>query len=168
MMCEIDPTYKKKIVRTKDGNRKFLFGKLNKAVCGTLLGTIIFYKKLSKHLHNHEFKMNQYDSCTFNKMVNGEQLTVQIYVDDLKASHKEQAVLDDFMSKLREEFGKEDNIEETRGDLHDYLGFTIDYSLPSKVVFTMCDYLEDIIVKAPNDLKIVEMGNIQQIIDCSS
>ena len=57
------------------------------------------------------------------------------------------------MSKLKEEFGKEDGIEEIRGDLYDYLGFTIDYSLPGKVISTMHDYLEDIIVKVPEDLK---------------
>ena len=43
--------------------------------------------------------------CTFNKMVNGEQITVQFHVDDLKVSHKEQAVLEDFLKGLRNEFG---------------------------------------------------------------
>ena len=45
--------------------------------------------------------MNDYDMCTFNKMVDGEQLTVQFHVDDLKASHKDQKVLDDFLDNLR-------------------------------------------------------------------
>ena len=39
------------------------------------------------------------------------------------------------------------------GNLHNYLGITIDYSLKGKVVFTMFDYLEDIIVECPDDLK---------------
>ena len=34
-----------------------------------------------------------------------------------------------------------------------YLGITIDYLISRKVVFTMFDYLEDVIVKANNDLK---------------
>ena len=36
---------------------------------------------------------------------------------------------------------------ETRGRVHEYLGITIDYSLPGKVVFTMFDFLEDVIVE---------------------
>ena len=43
--------------------------------------------------------------CTFNKMVNGEQVTVQFHVDDLKVSRKDQAILDDFLDDLRSEFG---------------------------------------------------------------
>ena len=91
--------------------------------------------------------------CTFNKMVDGEQLTVQFHVNDLKASHKDQKVLDDFLDNLRTEFGQEDELAETRGRVHEYLGITIDYSLPGKVVFTMFDFLEDVIVEAPDDLK---------------
>ena len=86
-------------------------------------------------------------------MVNGEQLTVQFHVDDLKASHKEQKVLDGFLNDLRNEFGQEDELAETRGLVHEYLGITIDYSLPGKIFFTMFNFLEDIIVEEPDDLK---------------
>ena len=75
-------------------------------------------------------------------MVNGEQVTVQFYVDDLKVSHMDQAVLDDFLDDLRSEFGQEDELTENKGFIHEYLGITIDYSIAGKVVFTMFDYLE--------------------------
>ena len=88
--------------------RKFLYGRLIKAVYRTLLGTIIFYYKLSKHLTDHGFIQKEYDICTFTKMVNCEQVTVQFHVDDIKVSHNDQAVLDDFLAKLRSEFGQED------------------------------------------------------------
>ena len=120
---------------------------------GTLLGVIIFYNKLSKHLIDHGFVQNEYDMCTFNKMVNGEQITVQFHVDDLKVSHKEQAVLEDFLKDLRDEFGQENELTENKGLVHEYLGIMIDYSIPRKVVFTMFNYLEDVIVEASEDLK---------------
>ena len=85
--------------------------------------------------------------CTFNKLVNGEQITVQFHVDDLKASHKEKSVLEDFFSDLRSAFGQEDKLTENTGLVHEYLGVTIDYSIAGKVVFTMFDYLEDVIVE---------------------
>ena len=37
--------------------------------------------------------------------------------------------------------------------VHEYLGITIDYSIERKVVFTVFDYLEDVIVEAAEDLK---------------
>ena len=36
--------------------------------------------------------------------------------------------------------------------MHEYLGITIDYSIAGKMVFTMFDYLEDVIVEAADDL----------------
>ena len=89
MICKIDSSYNDKIIWSKDRKKKFLYGHLIKAVYGTLLGAMIFYNKLSKHLTDHGFVQNEYDMCTFNKMVNDEQITVQFHVDDLKVSHKE-------------------------------------------------------------------------------
>ena len=88
MICEIDPLYHKNVIWSKDCKNKFLCSRLVKAVYGTLLGVIILYNKLSKHLTDHGFVKNEYDMCTFNKKVNGEQITVQFYVDDLEVSHK--------------------------------------------------------------------------------
>ena len=153
IICEIDPSYYKNVTWSKDHKNKFLYGRLVKAVYGTLLGAIIFYNKLSKYLTDHRFVQNKYDMCTFNKMVNGEQITTQFHVDDLKGSYKDQAVSEDFLSNLRGEFGTEDKLTKNKGLVYKYLGITIDYSIPRKVVFTMFDYLEDVIVKANKDLK---------------
>ena len=86
-------------------------------------------------------------------MVNREQITVQFHVDDLKVSHKDEAVLQDFFTDLRDEFGQEDKLTESKGLLHKFLGTTTDYSIPRKVVFTIFDYLEDTIVEAEKNLK---------------
>ena len=76
--------------------------------------------ELSKHLIDHEFIQNEYDMCTFNKMVNGEQITVQFHVDNLKVLHKKQAVLEDFLKDLRDEFGQEDKLTENKGLVYEY------------------------------------------------
>ena len=89
MICKIDPLYDKIVIWSKECKKKFLYSRLIKAVYGTLLRAIIFYNKLSKNLIDHGFVQNQYDMCTFNKMVNGEHITVQFHVDDLKVSHKD-------------------------------------------------------------------------------
>jgi hypothetical protein len=82
MICDIDEEYKNNIVYGKNG-QKFLYAKLTKAVYGTLLGAILFYEKLTKQLEDWEYEPNCYDRCTFNKMVNDSQITIQFHVDDL-------------------------------------------------------------------------------------
>ena len=72
MICEINTSDYDQIIWSKDRKKKFLYGRLIKAVYRTLLGAIIFYNKLSKHLTDHGFVQNKYDMCTFNKMMNGE------------------------------------------------------------------------------------------------
>ena len=68
---------------------------------------------------NHGFTQNKYNMCTFNAMVNSEQIIVQFHVDDLKVSHKKQAVLDNFLDKLRCEFGQEYELTENIGLVSD-------------------------------------------------
>ena len=46
MLCEIDSSLKKHVVYSKNG-QKYMYGKLNKAMYGTLLGAILFYEKLA-------------------------------------------------------------------------------------------------------------------------
>ena len=79
-------------------------------------------------------------------MVNSEQITVQFHVADLKVLHKDQVVLDSLLDELRSKFGQEYELTENRGLVHIYLEI-ISYSLfASKVVFTISDYLKDVIV----------------------
>ena len=122
MLCEISLTYRNKILYTKDGWKKYLYGKLAKLVYDTILGAILFYNKLSKQLEYWGFEKNHYNKCTLNKTVDDEQLTVQAHVDDLITSHKDQCMLDNFIRELNQVFGKEKNLEETKGDIHEYLG----------------------------------------------
>lgn len=149
LLCKINPSLEAHIIWSKDGKQKYLYGELKKAAYRTLLAAIIFYNKLTEYIINEGFVQNEYEECTFNKMVNGEKIIVKFHVDDLKISHKQQCVID-FLTGLRNKLGQEDELTESTGLVHQYLGMTIDYSLVDKVVFTMFDYLEDIIVKAPN------------------
>lgn len=66
-----------------------------------------FSKKLSKLLEECGFKPNDYDRCTFNKMVNGEQLTVQSHADKLQCSHIKQSVPDELINDLNDKFKTE-------------------------------------------------------------
>jgi hypothetical protein len=152
MICDIDEEYKNNIVYGKNG-RKCLYAKLTKAVYGTLLGAILFYEKLTKQLEKWDYEPNCNNRCTFNKMVNGSQITIQFHVDDLKKSHRDQSVIDEVLLDLNKQFGTTRKpLAATTGMIHDYLGLTIDYSEKGKVMFTMYDYLEDILDEMPDDM----------------
>jgi hypothetical protein len=132
---------------------KYMYAKLTKAVYGTLLGAIQFYDKLSKQLIDWEYEPNCYDRCTFNKMIDGNQITIQFHVGDLKISHLKQMVIDSVLADLNNKFGTTKKpLSATTGHVHDYLGITIDYSEIGKVKFTMYDYLEDILDEMPDDM----------------
>ena len=53
-----------------DGMRKVLVYKITEAIYGTLLGSVLFYNKLKGVIVDLDFEKNEYDKCTFNKMIN--------------------------------------------------------------------------------------------------
>jgi hypothetical protein len=98
---------------------------------------------------------NDYDPCTFNKVINGEQVTIQFHVDDLKKiSHKDQDVLESILNDLDIKFGtKKKALTASPGLIHNYLGITINFNERHKVKFIMIDYPEDILSEMPSDME---------------
>ncbi len=113
---------------------------------------MLFWKDLSGYLTNEGFEANPYNCCVVNKMVNGKQCTVLWHLDDLKVSHIESTVTDEVLSSLNQKYGKETPLTITRGDLHDYLGMTIDYGTEGKVSICMQDCVEDMLDDLPDDM----------------
>ena len=73
--------------------------------------------------------MNDYDECSFNKMKDGVQCTIQFHMDNLKLSYLHQSVLDNIIDELNKIFGKDrPKLSATYGIIHEYLGMTIDWS----------------------------------------
>jgi hypothetical protein len=73
----------------------------------------------------------------------------------LGTRHMKQSVIDSVLDDLNNEFGTSKKpLVATTGEVHDYLGITIDYSEKGiKVKFTMYDYLEDIMAEMPDDMR---------------
>jgi hypothetical protein len=62
-------------------------------------------------------------------MVDGNQITIQFHVDELKISHNKLSVIDSVLNDLNNKFGTSKKpLAATTGEVHDYLGITIDYS----------------------------------------
>ena len=76
IMVQVDPTMYRKYVPYSPNGQVMLYVILIKAIYGMLRAAILFYKRLRSDLENMGFKINPYDPCVANKMVNGHQMTI--------------------------------------------------------------------------------------------
>jgi hypothetical protein len=151
LLAKVDPdTYSKYLV--KERGKTVMYVQLQRALYGTLTAAMLFWKDLCGHLTAEGFTPNPYDSCVMNKMVSGKQCTVLWHVDDLKVSHVDKEVNEDVLAALNRMYGQETPLTVTYGDLHDYLGMTIDYSEDGKVAIRMEDYIESMLEDVPADM----------------
>ena len=98
------------------------------------------------------FQTNKFDECTFNKMINRHQCTIQVHMDDLKLSYVQQDELNKIINQQKEVFGTDgDMLTASYGRIIKHLGMTIDWSTEGKIVFTMYNYLEGILSEAPTN-----------------
>ena len=133
---------------------KVIYVSLLKALYGTLVAALLFYKKLRKDLESIGFKVNPYDSCVANRVVNGKQHTVTWHVDDLKSSHVDPKVNDDFLKWLDKIYGdpKIAPVTATRGKIHDYLAMKLDFTTNGKLKVNMTEYVKGMVNDFPAEL----------------
>ena len=70
-------------------------------------------------------------------------------VNDLKMLHVDSDVIYRVFSDIDAEYGNIANMTITRGEIQKYLGMTKDYFFPSKIKFSMDDYIGKIIDNLP-------------------
>jgi len=97
--------YRKYIWQNKQG-KLMLYVKLRKALYGTLQVALLFWRLLSDTLIEWGFKLNEYDKCVANKIINRKQCTIIWHVDDLKISHVEPKVVNDIIKNLKTNLDK--------------------------------------------------------------
>jgi hypothetical protein len=153
MLVRIDPSKYQTYVVIENG-KKVLYVVLKKALYGTLQAALLFWEDLSKFLTEElGFTMNPYDRCVVNKIIKGKQCTIIWHVDDLKLSHVRQSVLEAIAKKLSAKYGQKMPLTIHRGEIHEYLGMTIDYSEEGKVKFIMQNYVDGILEEAPDEME---------------
>ena len=151
MPLEIDPSCEECVTHEK--RQKVLYVHILRAIYGMLMSGLLFYKKFRKAIEGKGYEVNPYDPCVANKMINGKQHTLSWHVDDLKGSHVDPKVNDEFQKWSQKEFGQIKEVTACRGTLHAYLGMTLDYSTPGSVKIDMRDCVKEMIEEFPQDLK---------------
>ena len=153
LLIKVDPSKYAQYKRYEHG-KPVVYVRLRKALYGTLQAALLFWQNLSSFLIDTlGFTLNKYDKCVANKVINGHQCTILWHVDDLKISHVDKAMVDGIVSKLDAKYGTADTpLSVTKGKIHEYLGMTIDYSIPGKVKFEMNDYVQNVLEEVPEDM----------------
>ena len=152
ILVELDPqTYSNFVVFER--TRKVIYVVVLKAIYGMLVASLLWYQKFRKDLESIDFEFNPYDPCVANRMKNGSQHTIRFHVDDVLSSHVDKRVNDKFLEWLNRNYGKIKDVVATRGQVHDYLGMTLDFNTRGKVKFKMDDYVEKMIESFPVKLK---------------
>ena len=153
MLVELDCNlFHDKVVYEK--KEKVLYVHVKKAIYGMIQSSLMFYKKLRADLESEGFKINPYDPCIANKMVNGKQMTIAWLVDDLKVSHKHEKAVNEFIAWLESKYGsKTGRVKAVKRNRHDYLGMILDFSKKGKVMVDMTGYVKKMLEEFPEILK---------------
>ncbi len=122
----------------------------------------MYYKKFVKSLTKQGFKLNPYDGCVANKIVNGKQITICFHVNNCKISHECTKVVDATIKWLQAEYEsifKDGSgvMKVHRGKVHKYLGVALDFSHKGQYHVTMYDYLDGI--RQAFDAAVEQHGN---------
>jgi hypothetical protein len=150
ILVEIAPdVYKFYVSKDKKGSKQLMVQCQN-ALYGTMVASLLYYRKFVKSLTDIDFVINPYDPCVANKMIEGNQMTICFHVDDFKLSHRRTKVMDSMIKYLRHEYESifEDGsraMTVSRGKIHKYLGMTLDYTICGQVKITMFDYFDEIL-----------------------
>jgi len=160
---ELEPMLTKMIINISPEAKEFVDDKgrltvrLEKALYGCVQSARLWYNTLSGFLETVGFKKNETDKCVMNKMVNGKQLTVMIYVDDLLITCESQAAIQELAEQLRLEYG-EIKLQQER-DMS-YLGMhLISDTRNGKVNLSMKTYIENVLQEYPVEKSVSTPAN---------
>jgi hypothetical protein len=149
ILVEIAPDmYKAYVSRDKKGMKQLLV-QFQNALYGTMVASLLYYRKFVKSLTDIGFIINPYDLCVANKIIEGKKMTICFHVEDCKLIYLRKKVMDTIIEYLREEYASifEDvtgAMTASRCKIHKYLGMTLEYSVHGQVKTTMFDDVEKI------------------------
>ena len=124
------------------------------ALCGMLIASLLHCKKFRSDIEAQGYEVNPCNICVANKTVNGLQHTTVWHVDDLKASHEDSNVNNEFAEWLEATYGDDEigHVTVHRSLKHDCLAMVMDCLERGKVKIDMRDYVSNMIEEFPQDL----------------
>ena len=96
ILVEIAPEVCRDFLTYDGKNNKILYVSMLKPLCGMMKAAILYYKQFAKDITEIDYALNPYEPCVANKMVDNQQHTLMWHVDDVKASHVNPKVNNEF------------------------------------------------------------------------
>ena len=104
ILAEIAPYVYNSHITTDQNGAKQLLVQYQNALYGTMVASLLYYHKFTKILTYVEFRINSYDLCVANKMIDGQHMTICYNLEDCKLSHLRVKVNDRIIKWLRQEY----------------------------------------------------------------
>ena len=122
LLEEIAPQKYSKFIQEENGLKK-IYVVMKQALYGMMMSSLLFYRHFCKNLESIGFKVNPYDMCIANRVIKGHQQTVTWHVDDIKVSHVNSKVNENFYRWCEQKYGDDKNgkVKIHRGKIHEYL-----------------------------------------------
>ena len=111
IMCQVNPEFKTNILI--ENGEKVLYLRVLRALYGCICSAMLWYNLYVETLEKEGYKVNPYNRCVANKVINGSQCTIVWYVDDNKISNKDKDVVTKEMEMISKHFG---DLSITRGN----------------------------------------------------
>mmetsp|Transcript_9094 Transcript_9094/g.12925 ORF Transcript_9094/g.12925 Transcript_9094/m.12925 type:complete len:274 (-) Transcript_9094:680-1501(-) len=146
-MIETWPELKKDLVCT---NRKdVIYLRIIKVFYGCIQSALLWYNVFKNKLEEFGFKINPYNRCVVNKLIDNKQYTITWYVDDVKVSLVDHNVVTNIIKVLQEEYR---DLKPSRGTKHSLLGINIEFKSGSTLNIDTSDHLKETIQGFPDDI----------------
>jgi hypothetical protein len=153
ILCDLAPeVYEDYVIGER--KTKLLYVEMLKALYGMLVASLLYYKKFRKDIATIGFQINPYDVCVANRQVHNNQHTIVWHVEDVKSSHVDPTVNDEFYNWTESQYGSDEigHVTVTRGTKHDYLGMILDYSQVGALKVDMKYYIEAMLEEFPEEV----------------
>jgi hypothetical protein len=141
ILTEMEP--KMKHFTRRDGS---LVVELDQALYGCIESALLWHTELASALKAHGFTQNLADICTFNKLTDGVQTTVVVYVDDLLLTSTSVLEIESTVAELQRLYKE---VKISRGVSHHYLGMVLDFSTPGTLTVSQEGMVQDIVSSTP-------------------
>ena len=119
-----------------------IYAELERAMYGTVEASRQWYDDLTGKLEQDGFVRNAHEKCIFNKNVDGIQVTVVVYVDDLIITSKSRRLVSCVIEMLKEHYV---DVTSARGDVHEYVGMVFELKGEYGVTVSMTKYLSNVL-----------------------
>ena len=147
ILCKACPKYVPYVKEIH--GKKILYVRVLRAIYGCIESALLWYTLFSNTLKDMGFKINPYDRCIANKDIDGAQCTMAWYVDDVKISHRNSAVVSKLIEQIENLFG---DVKAVRGNDHTYLGMNVSVGSDKQISISMKDQIQETLDAFPEDI----------------